>query len=91
MVGTHHLGQDAGGDDLVLYPVGHQEIVDAPPRVVLAGLEAVAPPAVGPGEVGVQVAEAVGEAGVQQPGELFPFLVGKTRTAPVGPGFLEYT
>ena len=91
MVGTHHLGQAAGGDDLVLYPVGHQEIVDAPPGVVLPGFEAAAPPGICPDKIGMQVAEAVGEAGVQQPGELFPFLVGKTRTAPVGPGFLEYT
>lgn len=69
--------------------VGHQEVVDAPPRVLLARTEAVGPPRVHARRVGVEVAEGVGEACGEQLAELLPLLVGEARVAPVGLGVLQ--
>ena len=49
----------------ILQPVRDQKIVDAPARVLLPRMEAVAPPRIRAGEVRVSVAEGVGKARVQ--------------------------
>ena len=85
MVAAHHLGQNAAVLQLGHQALVGQEVVDAPPGIVLPGGPHVAPPGVGPLQVGVEVAEAVHKAAGQQLGELAPLLVGVARVADVGP------
>ena len=47
MVGAHDLGINVGHLHLFTQRFAHQEIVDAPPCVIGAGMEAVAPPGIG--------------------------------------------
>ena len=54
---------DGGVRHLLTQAIGHQKVVDAPPGVVLPGVEAVAPPGVGAGDAGVPIPEGIGEAG----------------------------
>ena len=68
----------------VAEPVGGEEIVDAPPGVVFSGVETIAPPGIGYGEVRMEPAEGVGKAAGEQLGELLPLLVGEAGIAPVG-------
>ena len=89
MVAAVHVGEDGGPGDAVPQPVGHQEIVDAPPGVVLPGVEAVAPPGIGPRSVRVQPAEGVGKPGGEQLGHLGALLVGEAGVAPVGLGVFQ--
>lgn len=44
MVAAYHLVQYGGTFQIELQSVGNQEVVDAPPHVLLAGMEPVAPP-----------------------------------------------
>ena len=64
--------------------IGYQKVINSPSGVVFPGVEAVAPPAVGPGQIWVEVAEGVGEASFQQPGKALPLFVGETGVATVG-------
>ena len=67
---------------------GDEEVVDAPARILLASMEAVAPPAV-LHLVRVDDAEAVGKARRQKFGHLGPLLVGEARALPVGLGVFD--
>src|SRR5699024_7740685 len=88
VVAALDLAVDVRPGDLLRQPPGDDEVVDAPPGVVLPGVEAVAPPAVGPGLVRVEVAEGVHEPRLQQLRHLPPLLVGEPGVAPVGPRIL---
>ena len=89
MVAALHVGQDLRPDDPVPQPVGDEKIVDAPPRVVLPGVEAVGPPGVGPLPVRIEVPEGVCKPGGQQGGHFFPLLVGEAGVAPIGLGVFQ--
>ena len=78
MVGAEYLVVDGGTEELGLQTVGDEEIVDAPPCVLLAGLETVGPPGVGAFGVGIEMAEGIGESGGEQVGELAALLVGES-------------
>ena len=88
MVATHNLGVYLGFCHLGGEALGDEEVVDAPPSVLLTGAEAVGPPAVGH-LVGVQTAEGVDKATVEQTGHGLALLVGKSGVAAVGLGILE--
>ena len=64
MVAAEDVAADAGvanvGGDCVAY----QEVVDAPAGVVLAGIKAIAPPAVDALNVRISRAPGIGKAGV---------------------------
>ena len=89
MVTSFYVGQDLRAENPVFQPVGDDEVVDAPPGVVLPGVKAVGPPGVGPGHVRVEVPEGVGKAGREQGGQLLPLLVGETGVPPVGAGVFQ--
>ena len=69
--------------DLIGNAAGNDKVINAPARVLLPGVEAVAPPAV-LHLIRVQQAEAVGKACVQQFGHLAALLIGKACTHVVG-------
>ena len=69
--------------------IAHKEVVDAPTHVSLAGAHAVAPPAVGIRSIGIELTEAVREAGVQKAREALALLVRKTGVLVVGVGVSE--
>jgi len=77
VVAAVDFGVDAGSYEAVLQPGGAEPVVDAPAGVLLAGMEAVGPPGVDVGLVGVEVAEGVDEASLEQLGELRALLVGE--------------
>src|SRR5699024_11722720 len=89
VIGTEYIGVNARLAHPVLYIVGYQKIINSPTGVVLPRLKTVAPPAVHPGGIGVQVTEGVGESGVQQPGEALPLLIRKTGVSPIRAGILQ--
>ena len=78
-----------GVGQFVVYPFGCQEVVDAPASVLLARLEAVGPPRVDALLRRVEVAEGVGEARLQQGGELGTLFVGESGVATVRLGVLQ--
>ena len=89
MVAAEDLAVDGGLFDLGGQAVGDDEVVDAPPHVLLSGVEAVAPPGVGPFQIGIFGAEGVGEACPQQGRHLPPLFIRKAGVAAVGLGVLQ--
>ena len=75
VVAAVDLAQDGCAFDLLSNAIGDQEVVDAPAGVVLASVEAVAPPAVCAGHVGVAIPKCIGKACVQQFGKAFTLLI----------------
>lgn len=89
VVGTEDVGVDGGGGDAGAEAFGGEEVVDAPAYVLLAGVEAVGPPAEGL-LLRVEGAEGVDEVvGVQESGELSAFFVGETGVFVVGLGIFK--
>ena len=84
VVASENLVVNGGRSHLVGKAVAHKEIVDTPPRILLARTEAVAPPRIGIGEVGVEEAEGVGETGAEQRSEFGTFFIGETGVFAVG-------
>ena len=84
VVASENLVVNGGRSHLVGKAVAHKEIVDTPPRILLSRTEAVAPPRIGIGEVGVEEAETVGEPCAQERGHFLTFLVGETGVFAVG-------
>ena len=62
MVAAVDLGVDLSVGQLGLQAVAHQEVVDAPTRILFAGLEAVAPPRIDTFQVGVEEAPCIGKS-----------------------------
>ena len=83
VVATVDLAQDGCAFDLFSNAVGDQEVVDAPARVVLARVEAVAPPAVSAGHVGMAIPKCIGKTRVLKPGKAFALLVREACVLPV--------
>ena len=79
MVAAQDVSVDGGGFYSVAQTVRCDEVVDTPPRVLLARLEAVTPPRVYLLCVRVEETEGVREAGIQEFGHLGALLVGKAR------------
>ena len=69
--------------------IAHYKIVNAPPDVLLTGLEPVRPPGVDVGLVRIEISECISETGVKQIGELTALLVGKPRVLTVAFGILQ--
>ena len=88
MVRTEDLGVDLRVHHPLRQSVGEEEVVDAPPGVLLARMESVRPPGVGHLR-GVEAAEGVGEATFEQRRHLFALLVGEARVAAVGLRILD--
>ena len=84
VVAAENLVVNGGRSHFVGKTVAHKEIVDTPPRILLARTEAVAPPRIGIGEVGIEEAETVGEPCVQERGHFLAFLVGEPGVFAVG-------
>ena len=84
VVAAVDLAQDGCAFDLLSNAIGDQEVVDAPAGVVLAGVEAVAPPAVSAGHVGMAIPKCIGKTRVQKLGKALAFLVRETCILPVG-------
>ena len=84
VVAAENLVVNGGRSHFVGKTVAHKEIVDTPPRILLARTEAVTPPRIGIGEVGVEEAETVGEPSTQQGGHFLAFLIGETGIFAVG-------
>ena len=89
MVAAEDVAADAGVAYVVGDCVAYQEVIDAPAGVVLAGIKAIAPPAVDALDVGICRAPGIGKAGVEQFGKLAAFFVRKARVAAVGLGVLK--
>ena len=78
VVAAVDLGVDLGVNQLLLQTVAYQEVVDAPPGVLLTRLEAVAPPGIDIGDLGIEETPCVSETGTEQDGHLLALLVGET-------------
>ena len=89
MVGTENLGMDACALQLAGEPCRGEEVIDAPPRVLLACPEAVRPPRVNAFLFGIEIAERIDESRVQQGLELLAFLVGEACVHAVGLRILQ--
>ena len=89
MVAAKDVAADAGVAYVAGNRITHQEVVDAPAGVVLAGIKAVAPPAVDALDIRVRCAPGVGKTSIEQLGKLAALLVRKACVAAVGLGVLE--
>ena len=89
MVAAHDVGVYLGTDELGCKTLGTEPVVDAPAGILLAGMEAVAPPRIDVGGVGEEVAESVDETALEQVGELGTFLVGETGVVAVALRILD--
>ncbi len=61
MVATEYFRVDGCRAELFLQTLGDDEIVDAPPGVLLAGMEAITPPRIRPFLRGIEMSECVYE------------------------------
>jgi hypothetical protein len=77
VVGAEDVVVDGGGGEFWGEGLGGDPVVDAPADVVAAGAGAVGPPGVGIGFFGVEVAEGVDEAGLDEFGEAGAFFGGE--------------
>lgn len=84
MVAAEDIGMDIRSDDRGAQGIAHQKVVDTPPRIVLSGIEAIAPPRIRPLKPRVKHAEGVHEARREQIGKLAALLIGKACIAAVG-------
>ena len=89
MIRTKDLGMDRGSSDLIGDAVRYKKVVDPPSGIVFSGVEAVAPPTIHTGCIGIKVTEGVGKASLQQFSETFPFFVRETGISPVGGRVLQ--
>ena len=80
MIGARDIVVDGGGLQFLSEFLGDAPVVDSPSHVVGAGASPIAPPGVGVGFIGVEVAESVNESGFDEFGESSPFLIGETGT-----------
>ena len=80
---------DFSSCQLGLKSVGHQEVVDTPPRVLFACLEAIRPPRIDIGLVGIEKAERIGKSVTEQTAEFFAFLVGKSGIPAISLGVFQ--
>ena len=83
MVGAKDIGQDFGVGDALLQAIAHHEVVDAPTRILLAGLKAIRPPRIGD-LLRIFPSEGVGEACCQELRKLRPLLVRESRVHAIG-------
>ena len=89
MVAAEDVAADAGVAYVGGDGIAHQEVIDAPAGVVLAGIKAVTPPAVDAFDVWVCRTPGIGKAGIEQLGKLAALLVRKACVAAVGLGVLK--
>ena len=89
MVAAVDLGVNPGPGQSLLQSVTHQEIVDAPPGILLTRLEAVAPPGIDIGDIRIEEAPGIGEPRVEQDGHLLAFLIGEACVLAVGFGVFQ--
>ena len=61
MIASKDVGVYLGIEDAVFQQVGHQEVVNAPPRIALACFETIGPPAIS-SLVGMEKTKAVDKA-----------------------------
>jgi len=72
--------------DAVTQLLGDEEVVDAPPCIRLARMAQIRPPRIRPREVGIERAERIDKARLEQLRELAALLVRKARVAAVAFG-----
>ena len=84
MVRAVDVGMYLGIGKFFAQAVGHEEVVDAPAGILLTRTEAVGPPRINVALVGVEVAEGIGKAALEQGGELVALFVGEARVTAVG-------
>ena len=89
MVASEYFGMDACTGEGGGKAFRDQKIVDTPAGVLLACLETIAPPAVGIGLVGMEMAEGVYKTALEQEGHLLALLIREAGIATVGLGVLE--
>ena len=89
MVRTHDNATDVGVGQTRKQTLADQEVVDAPPHVLLAGARTVAPPCISLFQIGVYGTESVDKTAVEEFCEFTALFIGETRIAPVGLGVLE--
>ena len=89
MVGAVDVSVYLCAGQFVAKAVGDEEVVDAPAGVLLAGTETIGPPGIDVPLVRVKIAEGVGEACLEQSGELGALFIGEARVAAVGFGVLQ--
>ena len=88
MVAAHDVGVYFGVLNMLQQTLGGDEVVDAPAGILLAGMEAVAPPGVGD-LVGIERAEGVDESLGEELAEFLALLIGEAGIAAVGLGVLD--
>lgn len=84
VVGAEDVVVDGGACELWGEGFGDDPVVNAPAHVLSAGPAAIAPPGIGFGGFGVEMAEGVDETGVEEFVEACPFLRGEARAFVIG-------
>lgn len=82
------MGVDPAFSDLVRCPIGHQEVIDAPPGIPCPGVAHVAPPGIFY-FIRMQISVGIDEAAAQQLLKGFPLLIGEAGASPVCLGILQ--
>ena len=89
MVAAHNIVVNNAVLQLIFQPLRQDKIVNPPSRVVLSRPKAIRPPAVGPGFVRIEIAEAVNKAAAQKLSHFRPLFIGKAGIFPVGFGIFQ--
>ena len=84
MIGACDVGMNVCADNTVGYTLRHNEIIDTPAHILLAGAATVAPPAVGILPVRMKMPERIDEAGIEKAAETLALAVGEAGIVAVG-------
>ena len=83
VVAAENVSQDACAVQPSVEAGGREEVVNAPTCIVLAGMEAIRPPGVSAGLIGMEMSESVSKSGLEQGGHLFTLFIAKSRVVAV--------
>lgn len=89
VVASHHLVANLAVTQARQQTTREQKVIEPPAYVLLAGVHHVGPEGVGVGLLGVELAEAVGEAGFQQLAEALALFRGEACVLLVPLGVLQ--
>ena len=89
MIAAENIGANRGGNQAALQTIRSEKIVNPPTRILLAGMEPIAPPAVCSRQIRMEIPESIRKTGGKELRHFSALLVAESRVAAVGAGVLQ--
>ena len=83
MIAAENIGANRGGNQAALQTIRSEKIVNPPTRILLAGMEPIAPPAVCSRQIRMEIPESIRKTGGKELRHFSALLVAESRVAAV--------